>query len=448
MPASPLGSSSLVFVHLSDLHFREPGSALAVREAGLRERLLTDIPKSVGLTSAKQVEAVLLTGDIARSGQQAEYRVARAWLDELCNLLGISGTKTLTCPGNHDVDWNRIDEARRAKNTDLRTCAPHLLDATIDALLEDAVESVLAPLENYNEFASGTACSVERFLAWDLPPLAIASGYRLSIRGATSVVNSDNNDAAGTMAVQTNQLRVASVPGLVRMLLIHHSPYFWVRPVPGPAQYGHHIVLYGHTHEPHHQVINGTCLEITAGAVHPEEMEGFAIPSYNVIEVSIEEPTDVPHDQAVARVRVFHREFSVVDDRFKDSGGAPDIDERVRILRAVSELLPDTQTSQPERSPAAQELSEEWDLLGMNGESEIQPPLETVTGEPDPSRLVRLAFERLGAGDRLRVLDRLGVPRSMFAGLPPHQQIREVAKHVVALGSVDEFLAIVLEVGG
>ena len=37
-------------------------------------------------------------------------------------------------------------------------------------------------------------------------------------------------------------------------------------------------------------------MELTAGAVHPEETEQFGVPSYNVIEVSVEEPQDMPDD--------------------------------------------------------------------------------------------------------------------------------------------------------
>src|SRR4051812_31579618 len=97
----------LVFVHLSDLHFREPGTPLAEREAALRDRLLDDIPKVVGFATGT-LEAILLTGDLARSGQQAQYKEARGWLDTLCARLGIHKTKTLTCPGNHDVDWRAL----------------------------------------------------------------------------------------------------------------------------------------------------------------------------------------------------------------------------------------------------------------------------------------------------------------------------------------------------
>lgn len=424
IPDDPPASSppaSLVFVHLSDLHFREPGTGLAQREAMLRDRLLDDIPKAVGLTDAKRVTAILITGDIARAGQQAEYVEARTWLDRLCDRLGLDTTQTLTCPGNHDVDWKRLSEDRKTANQALRVCPTHLLDAAIDDMLADPDE-VLAPIEPYQEFAAGSACSIERFLAWDLPPLQMAGGYSLAIRGASSIINSDGGDGAGTMAVQRNQLQVEHEPGVIRMLLIHHSPYFWRRENPRPGKCGNHVVLYGHTHEANHQVLDGTCLEITAGAVHPEETEAFAIPSYNVIEISVEEPDDIPADLALARVRVHYRPFSVGEDAFVDQGPAPSIDESVRISRLSA---PDG------------EGDGDADVVGV---AEPQPPLQTPEGSPDPHRLVLSRYQRLGAGDRLRVLDRVGIPRADIRGLPPHKQIREVANRVVADGQVQLFL--------
>ena len=201
--------TTLVFVHLSDLHFRESGSPLSEREQALRDRLLDDIPKVVALV-AGEVEAILITGDLARSGQRAEYQVARGWLDELCARLGISHTKTLTCPGNHDVDWSRLDAGRLAINEALRTCKENLIDGRIDLLLKSEPDMVLAPLENYQEFAAGSACDIEKCLAWDLPPIPFSDGYALAIRGANTVLNSDRLDGEGTMAVQTNQMIVRS----------------------------------------------------------------------------------------------------------------------------------------------------------------------------------------------------------------------------------------------
>lgn len=419
---------SLVFVHISDLHFRAGDSPLAAREAALRDKLLDDVQEVVPLGRG-ELEAVLLTGDIARSGQRDEYIVARTWLDQLCGLLGIHTTKTLTVPGNHDIDWSRLNAERLSTNEDLRTCDVRLLDGKIDALLQDP-ELVLAPLEPYQEFAAGYACDIEKCLAWELPSIDLGGGYSLAIRGANSVINSDRGDAEGTMAVQLNQLLAKSEPGVVRLLMLHHSPFFWHRSNPTPAECGHNVVLYGHTHEQEHHFDGPRCLEVTAGAVHPEEHE-FFVPGYNVIEISIDEDNLGP-DAAHARVRIWHREFSREHQRFLDSGPDPTIDERIEIPVARDAGAPGGGAAAGGSTAGA-------------GGAEVQPPLEDSGGFPDQMRIVLGAYEALGSGNRLRALRRLGIPVDAVVTLPPHRQIREVAKRIVNEGLVEAFLALVEE---
>lgn len=435
---------SLVFVHLSDLHFRAGTEPLAEREAALRDQLLKDIPSVVALADGK-LEAVLITGDLARSGQRSEYDAARDWLDELCRLLDLHETSTLMCPGNHDVDWGALDLSRRTLNRNLRECPVQLLDGRIDEVLREP-EFVLGPIENYQEFASRCACDVENCLAWELEePVKFGPGYGLAIRGASTIVNSDVDDDVETMAVHTNQMLVKEQPGVVRMLLMHHSPSFWRRPDPRPAHLGHNIVLYGHTHAPEHALPLPSCLELTAGAVHPEEHE-FVIPTYNVIEVSIEEaaqPTDP--DKAYVLVRVFRREFDRATHRFAETGAEPTFEERIEVPRAEASSAGEGRRTDVEGVDESTHADRD---STVDSGAEPQPPLETTGGLPDPSRRVRDAFERLGSGDRIRALERFGMPVDEITSLAAHRQVREVARRVVADDQVDQFLAVVAEIIG
>lgn len=432
--SQPVGRT-LTFVHLSDLHFRESGSHLAAREAEQRDLLLEDIPKAVALAGGS-VDAVLLTGDIARSGKVEEYQLARAWLDELCERLNIDSTMTLTVPGNHDIDWAALDFARKTVNASLRTVQEHLLDAKIDEFLSDP-DQVLAPLSNYQEFAAAYSCDIAKALAWDARSvLVFGDGYSLDARGVNTVINSDEHDGTGTMAVQSNQIIAGpGEPGIVRMLMAHHGPDFWRRPKPTPGDCGHHVVLYGHTHTAEHRLVTSSCLEITAGAVHPEEKEQFSVPGYNVLAISIEEPVDDTLEIAHVRVRVFHRVFSREDHAFVDHDQAPTLDARIEIIRARTAPRPTSASTghgAPMSSPAGLPAYE-------MPEVEMQPPLASPDGAPDPSRVVRARFERLGSGDRLRLLDRLGIPRELVVHLAPHLQIRELARIVIDEDRYEDF---------
>jgi predicted MPP superfamily phosphohydrolase len=88
LPASralPYRRRVIVFAHLSDTHLDGSARAAARTEAVMAylDRLPYDL------------DAVLVTGDIADHGRSAEYEEARAVL--------ASRHPVLTCPGNHDV---------------------------------------------------------------------------------------------------------------------------------------------------------------------------------------------------------------------------------------------------------------------------------------------------------------------------------------------------------
>ncbi|NLU69708.1 metallophosphoesterase [Streptomyces sp. HNM0574] len=79
------------FAHISDIHLgydRGDGGARAAERAARVLRTLDGLPG--------ELDAVLLTGDIADHGTDAEYAEAAA-------LLGASRHRLLHCPGNHDA---------------------------------------------------------------------------------------------------------------------------------------------------------------------------------------------------------------------------------------------------------------------------------------------------------------------------------------------------------
>jgi 3',5'-cyclic AMP phosphodiesterase CpdA len=53
-----------------------------------------------------RVDALVLTGDFAWSGETDEFRLARALIDELIKRLKLSLDHVLLVPGNHDMTWN------------------------------------------------------------------------------------------------------------------------------------------------------------------------------------------------------------------------------------------------------------------------------------------------------------------------------------------------------
>jgi hypothetical protein len=178
-------------------------------------------------------------------------------------------------------------------------------------------------------------------------------------------------------------------------------------------------------------------LEITAGAVHPEEQE-FEVPGYNVIEVSV--PAPFGDAEPGVRVRVFHRDFDRDHQCFVRTDGSATLDVVLQIPRPG--LVPAASMVDQSAPGTAQD---EKEVSEMVEHADHRPPLETPSGEPDPSRLVRAAFQELGSGQRMMLLDRVGIDRSRVAGLPTYRQIAEVARISVDEGLVDAVLAVATE---
>jgi predicted MPP superfamily phosphohydrolase len=104
MPAGG-ADAPIRILHLSDAHFSE-GSAWD-SDPLLREAI-DYIRREVaaGLTP----DLVAFTGDLAYAGKEAEYKLARDWLDRLWAVLpqDLPRDRLLIVPGNHDVDRNLV----------------------------------------------------------------------------------------------------------------------------------------------------------------------------------------------------------------------------------------------------------------------------------------------------------------------------------------------------
>lgn len=420
---------TLRFLHLSDLHFIVGEQGRAKREKHVRSRLCEDL-RDLLKENPQDFHAIVVTGDIAYHGRLEEYSLADPWFTELASdLLDVNDERVLVIPGNHDVNWDQIGPDQLAHREQLASCAEGLLDDTIDRLLDHPSRSALEPLLNYSEFAAGREAGFDRSLCWEVD-LELGGGYRVRLRGATSVLNSGEDDGFGTMAIQRDQLQAEDQAGLARLLMIHHSPPYWRRQLPTPSDCGQHVVLYGHTHQPTVRVIDN-CVEITAGAVHPEEDATKTDSTYNIIELHIEEP-DPESDVAMLVVRTVNRRFTQDTDHF---GPGLDRTDRVRIPRASAEPeVQDVTVPQPD------EPVPEHPTAAVTNAPELRSPLETPEGAPNPLRVATLAFEQLGAGRRSRVLVELGLMTDERARMSADQLIRSVAAEVIESDRVSEFL--------
>ena len=104
--------STITWLHISDLHWRESRSydANIVVQALLRDLAdRTEISPSLA-----KIDLIFVTGDIAFAGKKAEYVLASHFFGELLRTTRTRKTRLFTVPGNHDVDRSAITDASRA----------------------------------------------------------------------------------------------------------------------------------------------------------------------------------------------------------------------------------------------------------------------------------------------------------------------------------------------
>lgn len=290
---APLGVSNerpavppVIFVHLSDIHFHSGDSGYTARMSAVRTELMHDL--AAMHSQLGDATAVVVTGDVAYSGASEEYAVARSWLDQVSARAGSPDALVLTVPGNHDVHWPAITPSARMARESLRSCPIERLTPSIDELIGDSSRPLLAALDNYNEFALGYRCEVPKSgLPWEAA-LPLPAGYHLAVRGLTTVFNSDQNDDRGTLVVGKTQTSLPrDEPGAVYVLLAHHGPEDCrdTTEIRDRIRHRTSALLCGHRHDQRVQSVNG-CLEIIAGAVHPEEQVGY-YPTYNWIRFDV-----------------------------------------------------------------------------------------------------------------------------------------------------------------
>lgn len=155
----------LVFVHLSDIHFREGhvGSAHDPNR-DLRHELELDIRRL--RSDLPRVDGILISGDIAFSGSPSEFEYATNWIARLRELVACPPEGVMVTPGNHDIDRTGITRGGPTQILHDSIRAGITLEEK-DARLAEALRDpgsrphMLNPLRAYNDFAKQYGCQVD-----------------------------------------------------------------------------------------------------------------------------------------------------------------------------------------------------------------------------------------------------------------------------------------------
>lgn len=407
----------VLLVHLSDIHFKTGEFGEEERNTYLRGELERDL--AAMRDRLGPATAVVVTGDVAFAGKPDEYTVARDWLNAVSEIVGAAPTSVLSVPGNHDVDWARIGVAGSALREKLRSCMTHEIDGLLDACLAEMDLSVMTPLAAYNDFATFCDCRIGQRLSWQTE-LPLPHGYRLVVRGVTTVVGSDRNDDAGSLVVGRNQLQFdIRDPSIVYAVLAHHDSYFWRDHQRLEELLSRRVALqmYGHTHAPRVQVIDDGVV-VTAGATQPEEGADWC-PTYNwiVLDVQPAHPPTLTIDIWTRRYR--SGEFTGDSHRDEQSD---------RCTRTLPALVRTTAEIEEE---SVEESVDEARAVSQ------RPPLFQSGGQPDLSRRVLYALQPMGIGDRYQLFAALGLASPEDMTYSPTELLIEVMARAREAGKLE-----------
>lgn len=354
----------LSFIHLSDIHFRTfSGDPFDVDE-DLRSELIYDISHNL-TKQISSIDGILVCGDIAFSGQAAEYKVAMAFLEQICDLLMVDKAHIFCVPGNHDVDQNitRSSVSVKALQNELeQTKSNAEFDQYLSNIFRNTQDSSIlySPLMCYNEkFAAQYGCSLAPNKPVWKQEIDFEGNYKLCIVGINSTIISNHEDHREGGAEKQMRIGEIQIPSrkenIIFLSLCHHPPECWKDPERKLAQKMNNriaIQLYGHKHE---QAIERyeNALLIKSGATHPSRFEKGWIPRYNWICLKINKVNSCD----ALTVRIYPRVLDKTSSKFEPDPPIQDGKEYIEYSLPLSASMNIDNATPPEVMPEQSVLS-------------------------------------------------------------------------------------------
>ncbi|HDZ3707977.1 TPA: metallophosphoesterase [Vibrio cholerae] len=282
----------LRLIHFSDIHFRSPfcDSPDADQNIHIRDRVKRDIVEFIKI-DGKEVDAILITGDIAFAGKESEYLAAHKWLDEIKIALRLGNDRILVVPGNHDIDRNAADGylPKMVRNDIASKHTNELREKAIQEALisEQAYDAMFAPMQSYIDFSHRYECSISTNRTFWTRSLDLSAQVKVEFRGITTTLFSNKSDTRGSIVLSNNQLNFRSLPGVLNVSLMHH-PCDWLidgDEVADMLDNNVHVQLFGHKHRSR-WVNTDNVLKVESISLHPEKHERGYEPGYNIIDLS------------------------------------------------------------------------------------------------------------------------------------------------------------------
>ncbi|EKO24259.1 metallophosphoesterase [Leptospira interrogans] len=316
----------MILVHLSDLHFRKNETDGAFDYyAHLRNELLKDLTEMCEVLN-EPTAAILISGDLTFAGQIEEFEFAEIWLDKLCSSCKAEFKNIFIVPGNHDVDRKIAGEpVIQSVHKEIKSHYGHALNKTLAAYLTDSAASQLLykSLGNYNNFSTKIFCDL-------LPPdrtvskrdLFLNDGSTLRLYGLNSSFVSSAFDKKEDLFIDPSAFKITKEFGVENLVICHH-PYNWIRD--GERLQSHLndvaiLQLFGHEHKSRIHVGRDNII-VFAGAGHPDLLEEFSEPGYNLISLNVKGVGEERVLEISVYVRVWQQDpgkFRAREDKGRD----------------------------------------------------------------------------------------------------------------------------------
>ena len=404
------------FIHLSDIHFGQERHRRPEHEDA-REELLRDCRRMIDEGQVNgAATGILLSGDTAFSGKEAEFKAAARWLERLAGIAGCDLKHALqVIPGNHDVDLSALSETGQQMQVHLRSRGVDDIQGYLNRAAGERPHPLLGKLADYRSFAGAYGSDFDN----EAHPICIKThtlegGPDLRIVGLCSVTISDRSDARGNMFLGQHQYVLQRSADHIDVVMVHH-PLHWFKDEAQARSYLHgrpRVLMTAHEHLPELIIYENAegfrQLRLAAGAVNPPETGGEYTFRYNWLEFAW------THEDGrlLLSITIHPRRWSSRGTRFdadrEYAGGAASKTVKIDCGKLAQEMAPATPAE-----PA---------IASIVAKAVAMPESNTVPPEaPDKSgyEALRFIFWRyLERGVRQQVLAELNLLRPSPQPLP------------------------------
>lgn len=239
---------TIALVQISDIHFSDNSKNIASRAIAVKSAVLAKIP-------APEAIFLVLTGDIANTGAESEYELAKEFIAKLETSLLESGTHRphiVAIPGNHDLHLQRESEVRSFILENIEQYVSKGIDTAGNGFAE-----VLAPQNNFFDFqAAVSGCSPLPVCERLYYERTFAVGDRVVRFGCFNTAWLSRRHEIQSKLFLPKQTLSAKTPENVDLsIALFHHPSNWLN-ANNAKEVGHFVeknfdvVLTGHEHDP------------------------------------------------------------------------------------------------------------------------------------------------------------------------------------------------------